>query len=122
MAQVLITRKPGRKYQVALSGHDNAFGEIECVVTLPDSLTIDMHGAHMRVAVARAAALNEEFNKALASALHQMAGFRLEGSDLRCTKGTIALAAGNLTHSEPSRQSEAFRIPSLGGTYAWIEE
>ena len=81
MAQVLITRKLGRKYQVSLSGHNHALGEIECLVTLPDTLKTDIHGAHMRVAIARAAELNEELTTVLLAELHRIACSSFENSD-----------------------------------------
>jgi hypothetical protein len=72
----MITKTADRKYLVALRGHNHALGEIECFVTLPDTLNTELYGAHVRVAVARAAELNEELNKALVSTLHRIAGSR----------------------------------------------
>ena len=73
MVQVWVKKSFGRKYLITLSGHEHAFGEIECVVNVPNSLNKCSSAAQRRVAIARALDLSAAFHTSLRSKVLELA-------------------------------------------------
>jgi hypothetical protein len=73
MGRAFVKKNIGRKFVVALVGHDHGLGEAEFIVRLPSGAVIDGEAAQRRVVLARALELSDEFASGIRSALEASA-------------------------------------------------
>ena len=69
MGRAFVKKNIGRKFVVALAGHDHGVGEAEFVVRLPNAAVSDDGPTQRRAVLSRALELSDEFAASLRAAL-----------------------------------------------------
>jgi hypothetical protein len=69
MARAIVKKNMGRKFVVALVGHDRGMGEAEFIVHLPSGPISANDAAQRHAVLTRALKLNDEFAASLRTAL-----------------------------------------------------